>query len=374
MTAYHQMGHDSENLLTDTACVGFTGAIASPVDYTEQQVRHQVATHPDLEWVLDPQLYSPRSGRGCLSKWEYFPQDVDTADLGSLEWWANVNRAIAATAERLKVGVVCSPAVQPRVYSDEYFGSVLDVASALADELDTTIETIPTLMLQLADLAGPHRVDTIASIVSGTRFHRAYLVFTGGPEPRREIVEPQDLRGACQLIRALEQAGTRCIVGFTSSDAVLWRAAGASACATGKFFNLRRFTPSRFAPPSGGGGQLAYWFEEGLFAFLREADLRRLREGPVISEASRNNPSGHLILRRLASQTGQAWLADSWRQYLWWFRDAMDRFSTDGGRVRRALASAAQNWRSITEEGFVPEEPGNDGRWIAAWRDAIAEV
>lgn len=45
------------------------------------------------------------------------------------------------------------------------------------------------------------------------------------------------------------------LVGFASTDVVLWKAAGAKACATGKFANLRRFTTNRFNEPED-------WFAE----------------------------------------------------------------------------------------------------------------
>jgi hypothetical protein len=55
---------------------------------------------------------------------------------------------------------------------------------------------------------------------------------------------------------------------------ILWKAAGATNCATGKFFNLRRFTISRFEEPdSSGGGQLGYWFEKALLGIPSEFGL-----------------------------------------------------------------------------------------------------
>ena len=100
-----------------------------------------------------------------------------------------------------------------------------------------------------------------------------------------------------KLIAALESAGQRVTVGSCSSEMVLWKAAGASHCASGKFFNLRRFTMSRFDEPNGGGGgQLGYWFEESLLCFLRQSDLLRVQGKGLLSEASRANPFSANIL------------------------------------------------------------------------------
>jgi hypothetical protein len=79
-----------------------------------------------------------------------------------------------------------------------------------------------------------------------------------------------------KLIAALESSGQRVTVASCSSEMILWKAAGATNCATGKFFNLR-FTISRFEQPdSSGGGQLGYWFQEALLGFLRQSDLLRV--------------------------------------------------------------------------------------------------
>lgn len=114
-----------------------------------------------------------------------------------------------------------------------------------------------------------------------------------------------------RLIRFLEDSGIRTLVGFASSDIVLWKTAGATDCASGKFFNLRRFTPSRLGPPEpeGGGGQLSYWFEESLMGYLRESDLVRVQKANLLSPESTSNPCGLAILDHREKHEGVAWVA-----------------------------------------------------------------
>ena len=86
MSVYHQMGHDSENLLWTKELAQYRGAILSPVNYGEAKVAAQVEWargQGNFETVFDPQLYVPSSENGCLREWSYFPDDVDTADLAS---------------------------------------------------------------------------------------------------------------------------------------------------------------------------------------------------------------------------------------------------------------------------------------------------
>ena len=112
-------------------------------------------------------------------------------------------------------------------------------------------------------------------------------MLVGTTHPRRELGDTEELKGAMQLISALKSAGLEVTVGFCSSDVVLWKAAGATACATGKFFNLQKiYTIPIRRPPAEVGGQLSYWFEEMLLANLRESDLIRVKNIGMLSEAS----------------------------------------------------------------------------------------
>ncbi len=61
MGAYHQMGHDSENIVRDVG--GYDGAVLSPVNETKDRVRRLLEEHSSsgLEFIFDPQLYFPKN-------------------------------------------------------------------------------------------------------------------------------------------------------------------------------------------------------------------------------------------------------------------------------------------------------------------------
>jgi hypothetical protein len=99
---------------------------------------------------------------------------------------------------------------------------------------------------------------------------------------------------------------------------------------TGKFFNLRRFTKSRFDEPNEGGGQLPYWFEQGLMAFLREADLS------WFSRLEAELDSGESIPKTVA-----------------------------------LLTAADKSWSIIDNNKIYFEERKNKGEWVRAWLQAI---
>ncbi|MFZ6711597.1 hypothetical protein [Undibacterium sp. TC9W] len=112
-----------------------------------------------------------------------------------------------------------------------------------------------TAIVSLSDLVVTDRPLQIASILSRAITDSIYLVFVSDTEPRRELSDIEELKGAMKLIRALSDAGMQVIIGFCAADLILWKFAGAVNFATGKFFNLRRFTATRFDEPKGGGGQ-----------------------------------------------------------------------------------------------------------------------
>ncbi len=377
MAVYHQMGHDTKNLLYIEELSKFSGAILSPVNEAEDSVVSQINLLNEqrgFNTIFDPQLYYPRSERGHLREWSYFPTEVDTADLSSESWWQEVTGKLAEVCARINPKGACSPAFTPVVFQNEYYSMMVRLSDFFSRSLEGTgTSPIQTVIAGLSDLSVPRRALEIASIISRTKADYVYLVFVGTTEPRRELSNPEELKGAMRLISTLEKNDLNVIVGFSSSDFVLWKAAGASVCATGKYFNLRRYTNSRFAEPSEGGQQLPYWFEESLLGFLRESDVIRVRDQRALSEASLSNPFGLQILEILDSAEGQAWLALSWRHYMYAFADLEERISNGSIDIGSLLGQAERRWLTLEDASVLMEEPRNNGQWIRAWRRALVE-
>jgi len=159
---------------------------------------------------------------------------------------------------------------------------------------------------------------------------------------------------------------SRVTIGYCSSDILLWKAAGATNGATGKFFDLRRFTRTRFDEPVRGGGQLEYWFEQSLMAFLRQSDLQRASRVDVLSDVSRQSPCYDSVVQQIG--TGKAWLALGWRQYMHWFRQTESAIQERVPDVDAVLAQAEDNWEVLKAKKVLMEEVANDGRWLRPWR------
>jgi len=354
MSAYHQMGHNSRNLLLEKHLSTYSGAILSPVNDPEQRMAEiiQEMSHCGIEFILDPQLYYPGARRGHLVQWAYFPSDVDTADQADSAWWEQLSRSLAQSARRIGATAVCSPAIVPRVHSLEYYQLNCQVAMGLKDILaPARIDVLLTLLVRSDSLAAPGIPEEIASIVTSYEVDRVYLVLVTDVRPRLELRDADILQGAVQLIRYLESSGIR--------------------CATGKYFNLRRFTPSRWKEPSEGGGQLPYWFEESLMAFLREGDLIRVRNAGMLSQSSSANPYGQKILDNLDNPQPQAWLGLSWRHYMYWFAQFEARVSAHQVDPEAILANAERAWAQLDSSSVLMEERHNNGQWLRPWRLAL---
>jgi hypothetical protein len=165
------------------------------------------------------------------------------------------------------------------------------------------------------------------------------------------------------LIYLLAQTGV-VTVSYTSSDLILFKAAGAANCATGKFFNLRRFTSSRFDDSEQGGGQIPYWFEPNLLGFLRENDvlrLKRQRLDSMFADMGTGSIWTAHIGQNLAQSPPQAWLAESWRQYLSSFGKIEKRVAgiQDIPTVAGWLKDAEARWKQLDERGIIMDEERN---------------
>lgn len=376
MSVYHQMGHHSENLLFEAGLNAYRGAILSPVNYSKNDTVSQVSEIREelssFEVIFDPQLYCPTTERPTLRQWDYYPQDVETADTSSLAWWTALVDEILTSCKSFKPDRICSPAIIPRNYTNAYYELMVQIADYCHGKAECNVSL--TAIVSLNDLTSANRPLEIATILSRASTDSIYLVLVSNTEPRRELSDPEELKGGMRLIRALTDAKMRVLVGFCAADQILWSFAGATDFATGKFFNLRRFTATRFDEPSGGGGQLPYWFEENLMGLLRESDLLRVKSEGMLSEASMRNPFSVKIFEQLDKNPPEPWLAFAWRHYLYWFADFNSRCQSNEIDPKAILKVAESNWLTLEDKGVLMEEVRNDGQWIRAWRRAINEA
>jgi hypothetical protein len=383
MGAYLQLGHVSWNLLDEQDLGAYHGAVVSPVNDDPASVRNRIAQiarrNEDLvlEYIFDPQLYNPASDRGQLSEWRYFPRDFETANRSDPRWWANVARGMVDEAAGLGLNAVCSPAEVPSRWSDEYFqfaAGIADQTKAAADAAG--LDTLMTVIIRLRELANPRRALDIASILTASRCDRIYLTFlVEDHEQRAPIVEPDSLPTAVHLVRLLSR-DMRVHVAFAAHDMVLWKHAGATDASSGKFLNLRRFSPGRWMEDEGGiKQQNQYWNESRLLTLLREQDVARLRrEGWYEGRTFANNPAGSRIFEIMTSGEARAWVQQSWVQYLRWFSNAEGRLRSPG-EAEQLLEIADRAWGGLQTRRppILFADRFNTGDHVRTWLNAARE-
>jgi hypothetical protein len=374
------MGDNTENLVGERDLLGFGGIILSPVNRKPRDIGDDISRFrkkATFDIVFDPQLYVPNTDRGKLHLYDYFPEDLDTADPLSEAWWSKVTGKLAFCGKDYGVDAMASPAVIPNVWSDDYFANCVEVSQRLSKLFSGSgIRTLTTVLVNLDELGVENAPQRIASIVSEAESDGYYLASLSTTEPRRELSGTKQLVGLMSLVAELESTGRPVIASHCSSDMLLYKAAGASSCASGKFFNLRRFTRSRYEEPSKGGGQLPYWFEHSLLAFLRGEDVQRLQsEGfrHLIGTKCSDNVWAQSIKEQWRIEPDKPWLRFAWRQYLCWFWKTEGELS--GGDAKALVAgwlkTAEDNWRSLKAAGVLLADMQNEGDWIRPWRQAL---
>jgi hypothetical protein len=384
MASYFQMGHDTENLVGERGLELFKGIILSPLNRNPQELEKSIKKfreRGDFDIVFDPQLYFPRSKRGKLRSHPYYPQDMETADQNRLGWWNAIVSELIKYANVLDIDTINSPVDLARSWREDYYLRSVKIKDLLRQQLQKTIphkKCFLTIVINVNDLTDDEKIMKTASIVSSSESDGYYIVFLNDMNPRREYKVPEAFLGMMKFIKELKLSGCPIIVSHCSSDLLLYKYAGADHCATGKFFNLRRFTESRFEESSGGGGQLSYWFEHGILAFLREPDLLRIAntELRIIGTDFSNNAWSKEILdiiqENKISEEPKPWLGYGWRQYLSTFCLMEKEVGSHKEIVKEWINRAENNWRLINSPGLFPEEPHNDGSWLPVWKKALS--
>lgn len=374
MAAYHQMGHDSWNLVGEDALRSFSGLVLSPVNSGPKTVIERLKSVRDgLDIVLDPHFYKPTSDRGCLPEWAHFSDALDTTDIGDGRWWHERCEQLAIEAARIGATSIASPSIIPRTFDAAYYDWAVNCAEMLDGIVgQERMSVLITGIVRVSEIGQPGAAERIASLLTRTSLQRVYLVLYDDIPPRTQRTDSGALAGAMRLISAIEEAGSRTLVAFAGLDMLLWKAAGATHVATGKFFNVRRFVPGRFDEPLEGGRQLPYWTHDDYITWMREDDVRLLlRIGLFNREHAIANPYSRQILEILDSNSGAAWVGLGWRQYMYWFAQQEAEIAAGRSNVRDILVLADRKWSELETSGALLFDRINNGEWVRAWLNAL---
>ncbi|MGO1070753.1 hypothetical protein [Lysobacter sp. CA199] len=236
------------------------------------------------------------------------------------------------------------------------------------------LDCLLTAVIPLYHLSDPQRAMEIASILSGSKCERMYLTFLVEDIPQRQpLKDSSALASAIHLVRMLSKH-LRVHVAFCAHDLVLWKAAGAADISSGKYLNVRRFSPSRWSPEEREGRMVPSWNDERLLTLTRDQEVLRLdRVGWHNDIDIAKNPASLEILSILRSGTGKPWLRLSWIQFLnWCVATEREIRSIEAGDV--LLRKSYDDWTYAIEElKLLFTDRFNDGAHVREWLNAIRE-
>ncbi|MGO4776872.1 hypothetical protein AB4084_15430, partial [Lysobacter sp. 2RAB21] len=283
-----------------------------------------------------------------------------------ISWWNNRAIEIVEEASTIGANAICSPAFLDRKYSNEYYRFIVDIAdNARRLAAANGIDTLLTVVIPLYDLSNDNRPAEIASILSSSKCDRIYLTFLVDDIPQRQPLRDQSaLAAAVYFIRLLSKH-MRVQVSFCAHDLVLWKSAGAADISSGKYMNVRRFSPSRWAEEETEGRIISYWNDEKLLTLTRDQEALRLdREGWHSAINLADNPVSAEILAILRSGTGKPWLKLSWLQFLHWC-SATEAKIQDLQTGEQILENSYQDWaKVINDVRLLFTDRFNDGTHV----------
>jgi len=379
VATYLQLGHESWSLLTEPDIGQLVGAVLSPVNDSPATAAARIRRLRDrratLELVLDPQLYNPSAERGELANWSYYSAEFETGDHGDLGWWQGRARAVVDAARALHLDAVCSPAMFPNEFSDDYYRFIVEIGDATYTYARAQgIDALLTVIVELRSLSNPVRAMSIASIISQSECERIYVVVvTAGTAGKEPVTDTAGLATAIHLLRLLKPH-LRVHIAFCGHDVVLWKFAGATDVSTGKWMNVRRFTPGRWQEKDDQEGrQVAYWNEGSLLTLIRDQEFLRLdRLGWYPANAFVDNPSSRVIADQLRGGSPVPWLKLSWVQYLRWVSNVESSWR-DPVLAEEALEHSDRRWREAMQARILFVDRYNDGAHVRSWINAVRE-
>lgn len=291
MKVFAQHGHQPSDKLSRGLQEGviegviFSSRYLNP-DKAEDKLVEALLANPEAEILLDSEFYAsrlkgtPNSQLGYLEKQSYL-RAYRRRDLVRTEVVEGALREVYGAVRNLPV----TAHIAPNIYISQSFDS-MEAGIALnfierSKECfgDSEKPVYATLAVDHNALLSP--ADFLSFLNDLTAMENApdgyYLLVGGGPITERsdvaqsEIMNANVLGGWMMINFSLAQNGFRVINGFADILTPFLASAGAAACATGWWSNLRTFSMERYVRPGGAGGQLP------IVRYLSKLLLNRLR-------------------------------------------------------------------------------------------------
>jgi len=291
MKVFAQHGHQPSDKITrgleEGAIDGviFSSRYLNP-DKVQEKLDDAYLANPAAEILIDSEFYAsrlkgtPNSQLGYLERQSYL-KTYRRRDLVRTEVVERALREVYQSVRYLPV----TAHIAPNIYVSQSFDSMeAGIALNFIERAksvfgDSKKPVYATLAVDRRALLSPSDFLSFLNDVTalGTAPEGFYLLVGGGSITERsdlvqsEIMDANVLGGWMMINFSLAQNGFKVINGFADVLTPFLSAAGATACATGWWSNLRTFSMGRYVKPEGAGGQLP------IVRYLSKLLLNRLR-------------------------------------------------------------------------------------------------
>ena len=255
MKLYHQTGHnftwDIDSYIDDKTG---DGLIFSPLNISYSKLE-SFPLSIRVNSLFDPQLFMPSNNNKELPTYPYFPSSIIDAYKSSD--YEKIKNEIAKRYVEMIVKLGFKKIIIPNRYSDiessSYFETVYsNFIKPHCDEItvDSDLEKYLTIIINKTKLIDDEFRDSMLDWITGlSEIDGVYLIFDI-KRTSKQIKEPDTLAESLFFIKAIEASGKNVIIGFTSTEGMLFSIANPQGITCGSYENLRNFNMSitRFAP------------------------------------------------------------------------------------------------------------------------------
>jgi hypothetical protein len=316
MSLWVQQGYGKGDKLDDLEATDRIGGIVlSPGDESPNTLQTTAHTCSSWGWAVgvDPQTYvyniPQASGRLHAD---------NGIDLGPLHWGASPDevrdhaRAVVALNRRLGTTITIAPAPLQQSFADVWAPVALQYARAALSEADTPVYA--SVVVYDTGFSAWADVERWLNEITRLDIEGVYVIVARGQREYPPAWVPDVLANVLRIIYRLAVVNQyRVIWGYSDLAGVLGTAAGATGVASGWFYTLRSFSPSKWQPSTGGQQPVPRVLAAGLLS-----PLEATSEGNAIARSTEGEEairSGDV--RRAIAQRPDAWgQTDAWGQHL----------------------------------------------------------
>lgn len=370
MKVFAQHGHQPSDKITrgleEGAIDGviFSSRYLNP-DKVQEKLDDAYLANPAAEILLDSEFYAsrlkgtPNSQLGYLERQSYL-KTYRRRDLVRTEVVERALREVYQSVRYLPV----TAHIAPNIYISQSFDSMeagialnfIERAKSVFGDSEKPVYA--TLAVDRRALLSPSDFLSFLNDVTalGTAPEGFYLLVGGGSITERsdlvqsEIMDANVLGGWMMINFSLAQNGFKVINGFADVLTPFLSAAGATACATGWWSNLRTFSMGRYVKPEGAGGQLP------IVRYLSKLLLNRLRidelsYAAVVPGIINGLPSDGEYLNGIPGRTREA--LQTWEALSSLNSDVSDQLEVSLANLLDRIAQAYATYGTLTTYGIT---------------------